>query len=104
MVIDQNHQKTNWKRVAKARKALAEGVGEIVGHVKDFTIKLIENFSSKRSRNLNDEEHELRNQALRIQNAREYVALAKECGFEDSELRQLVHVVDTLICPTDDQV
>jgi hypothetical protein len=23
MVIDQNHQKTNWKRVAKAHKALA---------------------------------------------------------------------------------
>jgi hypothetical protein len=128
MIIDQNHQKTNWKRVAKARKALAACVGEMVGHVKDFTIKLIEHFSSKRSRNLNDEEHELRNQALRIQNARAYVALAKECGFEESGLRELAKTVDywgakcdeyeegcpackawaifesTLICPTDDQV
>jgi hypothetical protein len=70
------------------------GFGEIVGHLKDFILKIIEHFSSRRGRNLEDEEQELKNQALRIQNARDFVSLAKECGFEESEVRRLVYLVD----------
>ncbi|MCA9306425.1 MAG: hypothetical protein KDA16_07820 [Phycisphaerales bacterium] len=70
------------------------GLGEIVGHIKDFTLRLIEHFSSRKSRNLNNEEHEIRNQSLRIQNARDFVALVKECGYDESEVRQIVNGVD----------
>lgn len=70
------------------------GFGEIIGHIKDFSLKLIEHFSNKRSRDLKDDEQELRNQSLRIQNAREFVSLARECGFDEPQIRELVHLVD----------
>ena len=75
------------------------GIGEIVGHVKDFTLKLLDHFTSRRSRNLKDEECELRNQAHRIQNARDFVSLARECGFDDAEIRQLVRSLDEKVDP-----
>lgn len=70
------------------------GFGEIIGHIKDFILKLVDHFGSKRSRHLKDEEHELRNQSIRIQNARDFVGLARECGFDESEIRQLINSVD----------
>lgn len=70
------------------------GFGEIVGHLKDFILKLVEYHGDKRKRELNNEEQELKNQALRIENARKYVSLARECGFEERELRKLVILVD----------
>jgi len=70
------------------------GIGEIVGHIKDFILKLIEHKSAKRQRELENEEKEIRNQQLRIENARSFVALAKECGYSEPEIRSLVHFVD----------
>jgi hypothetical protein len=70
------------------------GFGEIVGHVKDFTLRIIEHFNSRRRRELLDEEQELKNQALRIRNAREYVGLARECGYDETELRRIIRYVD----------
>jgi hypothetical protein len=70
------------------------GLGDIVGHVKDFTLKLIEHFSSRRKRELLDEEQKLKNEALRIQNARNFINLMEELGLDELERRRLVGYVD----------
>jgi len=90
------HEELKVRRVEYASPGFKDlaGFGDIVGHVKDFTVKMIEYFGSRKNRNLMDEEQELKNQSLRIKNAREFVGLAKECGFEESELRKIVLAVD----------
>ncbi|MEW6531015.1 MAG: hypothetical protein AB1473_09280 [Thermodesulfobacteriota bacterium] len=70
------------------------GVGEAVGHVKDFILKLIEHWLGRRQRNLDNEKRELKNERLRIENAREFVKLVQECGYSESEIRRLVRWVD----------
>ena len=70
------------------------GLGEIVGHVKDFVLKLIEHKSMKRQRELENEERELKNQQLRIENARNFVSLARACGYSKTEMRGLITFVD----------
>jgi len=70
------------------------GIGAIVGHVKDFTLKLIDRQDSKQQRKLSEERAELENDRVRIENARSFVALARDLGYTDSELRQLVARVD----------
>jgi hypothetical protein len=91
------HEELKVRRIEYASPGFKDlaGLGDIVGHVKDFTLELIKHFSTRTNRNLKDEEQEIHNQALRIQNARSFVALAKECGFEDAEMRKLVLGVDS---------
>lgn len=66
------------------------GVGEIIGHVKDLLVRIIEHWSTRRQRDLENERRELENEQLEIQIAKEYVGLAKEIGYSKREIRQLV--------------
>jgi hypothetical protein len=70
------------------------GFGAIVGHLKDFTQFLVQHWGSRNQRKLLEEEQQLKNDALRIQNARNFVSLAKDVGVSDGELRRLVGFVD----------
>ena len=70
------------------------GLGAIVGHLKDFVIRLVERRDARRQRELADEKAEIENERLRIENARQFVALAKEIGYSDLEIRQLAGTVD----------
>jgi len=70
------------------------GAGEAIGHIKDFVLKIIEHWVARRQTNLENEERELKNQKLRIENAREFVQLAKDCGYTEAETRRLLNWVD----------
>src|SRR5262249_22484804 len=88
-------EKLEMKRIQYGSEGFKDfaGLGEIVGHIKDLILKLIENKSTKRQRELDNEKREIENQQLRIQNAREFIALAKECGYSEFEMRSLVNFV-----------
>lgn len=70
------------------------GIGAIVGHIKDFVIKLIERSDTQRQRELNDERAAIELERMRIENARNFVALGRELGFTEVEMRKLVAHVD----------
>jgi hypothetical protein len=70
------------------------GIGAVVGHIKDFAIKLIERHDSKRGRELSDERAALDNERLRLENARTFIALAGDLGYSEIEVRRLVAYVD----------
>ena len=70
------------------------GIGVIVGHVKDFMIKLIDRHDTRRQRELNDERAAVEIERMRIENARSFVALGRELGFSESEMRKLAAHVD----------
>lgn len=70
------------------------GIGTIVGHIKDFITDLINRQDSRRHRELEDERAALENDRLRIQNAADFVALAKELGFTPLDLRRMTLQVD----------
>ncbi len=70
------------------------GLGEITGHVKDFIIALLDRWLNRRQRKLENDERVLRNDQLRIENARQFVQLAREVGYSDQELRTLIRWVD----------
>ncbi|MBM4146789.1 MAG: hypothetical protein FJ240_11055 [Nitrospira sp.] len=70
------------------------GIGEAVGHVKDFVLKIIEHFINKKQRNLENEERELRNQKLRLENAREFIKILREGGYTEAEIRKMTNWVD----------
>lgn len=66
------------------------GIGEIVGHVKDLLVRLIEHWSTRRQRSLENERRELENQQLQVEIAKQFVGLAQELGYTKREMRQLV--------------
>ena len=66
------------------------GVGEIVGHVKDLLVRLIEHWLARRQRLLENERRELENQQLQVEIAKQFVGLAQEIGYTKKEMRQLV--------------
>ncbi|HWN08678.1 MAG TPA: hypothetical protein VNO50_05295 [Pyrinomonadaceae bacterium] len=70
------------------------GIGVIVGHVKDFVFKLIDRHDTRRQRELNDERTAVEIERMRIENARSFVALGRELGFSESEMRKLAAHVD----------
>lgn len=70
------------------------GIGVIVGHVKDFVLDLVRLRVEKPKRDLENEEREIKNKALRIENARSFVRLADELGYKKSQIRKLVKLVD----------
>jgi HAMP domain-containing protein len=69
------------------------GVGEIVGHVKDLLVRLIEHWSTRRQRSLENERRELENQQLQVEIAKQFVGLAQDLGYTKKEMRQLVSSV-----------
>lgn len=70
------------------------GLGAVIGHLKDFILKLIERRDGRRSRALSEERAELENESLRIQNARNLVALGRDLGYSETEMRTLFRHVD----------
>jgi hypothetical protein len=56
------------------------GLGEIVGHIKDFLLKIIETRSAR-------EERRLRNESLRLKNTFKFLALAKKYNLTPEELK-----------------
>jgi hypothetical protein len=70
------------------------GIGAVVGHLKDLILRLIERRDSKQDRALSVERAELENDHLRIENARTFVALARDLGYSDLEIRRMVSYVD----------
>jgi hypothetical protein len=66
----------------------------VVGHLKEFVLKLIERRDFRRQRELSDEKAELENERIRLENAKHYVTLAREVGYSDMEVRQLGSLVD----------
>jgi hypothetical protein len=66
------------------------GIGEIIKHLKDFLIHLIDLAVTKRRRELENERRQLENQKLQIENAKKFVELAQKCGCSKTEMRQLV--------------
>lgn len=75
------------------------GLGAVMGHIKDLVVKFVDRNDTKRKRHLEDERLSLENERLRIENAREFVALAKDCGYSEVEIRQLVSRVDDVQDP-----
>ncbi len=71
------------------------GLGEVVGHLKDFILRLIELYASRRQRHLENELWEEEIQAKRLENAKSFVELAKECGYSKADMRKLVQWVDS---------
>jgi hypothetical protein len=70
------------------------GIGTVVGHIKDFILKLIERRDSTRKRQLDEEKAALENDRIRLENARNLVALGRDLGYSESDLRRLVLYVD----------
>src|SRR5208283_3702640 len=84
------------RRVSYASPGLADlaGIGAVVGHVKDLVIKLVDRRDTQRQRELSDERAALENDRIRLENARNFVALGRDLGYSDRELRLLVAQVD----------
>lgn len=70
------------------------GIGTVIGHIKDFILKLIERRNSKRQRQLDEERAALENDRIRLENARNFVALTRDLGYPETDLRRLVLHVD----------
>lgn len=71
------------------------GLGEVVGHLKDFILRLIELYASRRQRHLENELREEAIQAKRLENAKNLVELAKDCGYSKADMRKLVQWADS---------
>jgi len=69
------------------------GIGEIIGHLKDFLQFGIEHWSGRRKRSLEDDHQELENRKLEIELAKGYVELADSLGYSAQEKRQLIAAV-----------
>lgn len=66
------------------------GLGEIVGHLKDLLLRLIELWTTKDQRALENEHRRLANQQLQVEITRQYIGVAQELGYTKRETRQLV--------------
>lgn len=71
------------------------GIGTVVGHLKDFVVRLIERRDTQRQRALNDERTALENDRIRMENARQFVALGRDLGYSETELRMLAFHIDS---------
>ena len=70
------------------------GAGEIVGHVKDFLLKLIDLAVTTRQRRLDVTERNVEIEAKRIENLKAFVELAKGIGFSEHEIRTMLKSAD----------
>jgi hypothetical protein len=69
------------------------GLGAVVGHIKELAIKTIEFGTTRRQRELENEQREEEIRKLKLENAFEYVKLLKECGYEKDEIKSLVSLI-----------
>jgi hypothetical protein len=69
------------------------GWGEVVGHLKDFLLKLIDLATSHRRRTLEDDKLEEEIRRKRIENAGALVNLAKDLGYTKAQTQKLVDFV-----------
>jgi hypothetical protein len=84
------------------------GMGTVIGHIKDFLLRLIDYRLSSRRRileedqmaaentkkNLENEAIMLKNVQLRLENARQFLELAKANGFTEEEIKKLIPPID----------
>ena len=84
------------RRISYASPGVSDlaGIGSIVGHVKDFAVRVIELWTERDQRRLQNEGRALDNEAKRIANAREFVSLASDLGYTDVEIRQFAAFAD----------
>ena len=80
------------------------GMGTVIGHIKDFILRLIDYRVQSRRRvleddqfvvetakkNLENEAIMLKNVQLRIENARQFLELAKNNGYSEEEIKKLI--------------
>lgn len=84
------------KRVEYASPGIKDlvGVGAVVGHIKDFIVFLVEHYRSREARQLDNEERRLGNDALRLNNARQFIGMSRELDLTPAEMRRLQMWVD----------
>jgi hypothetical protein len=70
------------------------GIGDVIGHVKDFVVRVIELWCDREKRRLENEKTKTEIEGMRIENAKQFVSLAKECGHTEAELRRMTRWVD----------
>lgn len=88
VTISHKAQRINHLRVIRIQYASPgvqdlAGIGVIVGHIKDLVLRLIDLAAS-------GEERRLKNKRLELDNLREQVQLAKELGYTNKEIRNLL--------------
>jgi len=59
------------------------GIGVVVGHIKDLALRLIDVAASK-------DERRLKNERLEIENLKERIKIAKDLGFTDKEIKNVL--------------
>jgi uncharacterized membrane protein YgcG len=69
------------------------GLGQVIGHVKDFVIYIIERIFPPEAKTLANDEQRLKNDALRIHNAREFVSLYRDV-YAEIQVREMANKVD----------
>ncbi len=70
------------------------GLGEVVGHIKDFVLRLIDLYVGRRKRQIENEIRETGLVSDRLDNARKFIDLARDCGYTKAEIRKLVRWTD----------
>jgi hypothetical protein len=71
------------------------GLGEVVGHVKDFVLRLIDLYVGRDQRRIENEIREADLSSKRLDNARKFVELARDCGYTKTDMRKLVQRTDS---------
>jgi hypothetical protein len=66
------------------------GLGQALGHLKDVIIKLIDVKTASRERNIRNQILEEELQAAALKNVREKIAILKELGYTEADLRSTV--------------
>lgn len=70
------------------------GFAGVVGHIKDFILRIVEFWGGREQRRLQNQRLEIENERMRLDNARQFVAFASELGYSQTEVRSLVLQVD----------
>jgi hypothetical protein len=63
------------------------GLGELAGHIKDLIVKIIEHRSHRVERHL-------RNERLRLQNARTFLQMASDFNMTPKDLKSCIHLAN----------
>ncbi len=94
-LLDQNERITI-RELQYASPGFADltGIGTAARSVFDFIRWVVEFRDAKASRAHDDERKSLENDAMRIRNARDFLAGVRELGTTETEFRRLVHLVD----------
>ncbi len=66
------------------------GLGQALGHLKDVIIKLIDVKTASRERNIRNQILEEELQATALRSVREKIAILKELGYTEADLRSIV--------------